>query len=686
MDSTSKHHRRKRCRQLTTCNNNGYSTLEITLAHFPIACHTIHSNAFRKSKPQTQYSAPISAIKKEHAHHTHISIHTHIKANMEYVIESNEAIHAKFVNHINKPNIDPIIHEADITHFTAIIRELIASSSNERVMAIKPKGMKNSYFLKIGRILCERGTLTPPELQLLEERLRVHRGKSHSGVLVITIFTSPLPTYTNELGETVTQKFSCKWNCYYCPNQPGQPRSYLEGEPGVLRANKYKFDCKQQMWGRMENLFDTGHPVDKLEVLVLGGTWESYPEPYRNEFVRDMYYAANTFCVESSARRPPRSLHDERTENKTAMCKVIGLTLETRPDTVTPAMLTTLRDYGCTRVQIGIQHLDDAILKKVNRKCTYAQTVQAIRLLKDWGYKIDAHYMPNLPGATPAADRVMLVDQLLGTQNITQAHTTHNFLHERTIVTHPDLQVDQWKVYPCETTPHTVIEQWHKNKQYMPYDESELTPILLDMKAAVFPWIRLNRIVRDIPSDYIIASGDRPNLRQDLQILLKRRHQRCRCIRCREVKLAHYDPETSHIMVREYNASGGTEYFISAEHKDPSKETLYGFIRLRVPSTITPTPHPSIHDHTWIRELHVYGKLQKTVEQPATTAASDNSHSSRTQHTGLGKQLLAIAEDMSWELGKTQILVIAGEGTKAYYEKQGYHETVLGYMVKQKTM
>ena len=601
---------------------------------------------------------------------------------MEYTIESNEAIHAKFANHINKPNIDPIIHEADIQHYTPVLHEMI-SASNERVLSIKPKGMKNSYFLKIGRTLCERGSMTADQLRTLEERLRVHRGKSHSGVLVITIFTSPHPTYTNEAGETITQKFSCKWNCYYCPNQPGQPRSYLEGEPGVLRANKYKFDCLQQMWGRMENLFDTGHPVDKLEVLVLGGTWESYPLEYRTEFVRDIYYAANTFCVNAAARRPPSTLYDERTENKTAMCKVIGLTLETRPDTIDTAMLTTLREYGCTRVQIGIQHFDDAILKKVNRKCTYAQTVQAIQLLKDWGYKIDAHFMPNLPGATPDADRYMLVDQLLGTAERAPANQEIKGVdvYERTTVTHPDIQVDQWKVYPCETTPHTVIEKWYKEGKYMPYDETQLTPILLDMKAAVFPWIRLNRIVRDIPSDYIIASGDRPNLRQDLQVLLKRRHQRCRCIRCREVKLATYDPCNAHIMIREYNASGGTEFFISAEHMDPAKETLYAFLRLRVPSVTTPSPHPSIHDHTWVRELHVYGKLQKTT-QIHDTLEHEHNHS---QHKGIGKQLLAIAEDLSMRLGKTQVLIIAGEGTKGYYEKQGYTETVLGYMAKHLT-
>ena len=215
----------------------------------------------------------------------------------------------------------------------------------------------------------------------------------------------------------------------------------------------------------------------------------------------------------------------------------------------------------------------------------------------------------------------------------------------------------------------------------MPYDESQLTPILLDMKAAVFPWIRLNRIIRDIPNDYIIATGDHPNLRQDLQVLLKRRHQRCRCIRCREVKLAQYNPDAAHILVREYNASDGTEYFISAEHKDPSKETLYAFIRLRVPSTITPSPHPTICDHTWIRELHVYGQLQKTTT--AAGPAGEGGPQMHTQHTGLGKQLLTIAENLSASLGKKQILVIAGEGTKGYYGKQGYSETVLGYMVKQ---
>jgi len=168
------------------------------------------------------------------------------------------------------------------------------------------------------------------------------------------------------------------------------------------------------MWDRMDTLYNTGHPIDKLEILVLGGTWESYPKEYRKEFIRDMYYAANTFWEEPSSRRIKASLAIERDMNRDASCKIIGLTLETRPDTITVQSILEARELGCTRFQIGIQHTDDEILTKINRKCPTHKTVRAIELLKDWGYKVDGHWMPNLPGSSPEKDRWMLVDQLLG--------------------------------------------------------------------------------------------------------------------------------------------------------------------------------------------------------------------------------------------------------------------------------
>jgi histone acetyltransferase (RNA polymerase elongator complex component) len=618
---------------------------------------------------------------------------------MEFEIESIEDIHAKYeAMRKTPPEFKKAITEADIHRWGGWVQQLLSGSPE------KPKSIPNSFFLKIARALEKRGELSAGDLAEIEERLRVSRGRSHSGVLVITVFTSPHPSYTDpSTGERRTQTFSCQWNCYYCPNQPGQPRSYLEGEPGVLRANTYGFDCRQQMMGRMEDLYNTGHTVDKLEVLILGGTWESYPVGYRDEFIRDIYHAANTFrdyLEESVSVIPlPDSLESERNRNRHAKTKIIGITIETRPDTITPDALAELRRYGCTRVQIGIQHLDDAILKKINRKCTRAQVEKAIGLLKDWGFKIDAHFMPNLPGASPELDRWMLVETLLGANaslpTISISPEALNPLSPSLPIdgwqlAHPELQVDQWKVYPCETTPFTVIEKWYKSGAYMPYPEDELVPILLDMKAKMFPWIRLNRIVRDIPRDYIMASGNRPNLRQDLGMLLKKQGRHCPCIRCREVKRDTYDETRVCYRGRRYEASGGLEYFISCEEYETAAKppTLYGFVRLRIPSDNHVPPHPSFNHHAFVRELHVYGSLQtvmpKAAFSPKAAQAPKADFSPKAaQHRGIGKTLMAYAEQLATCHGRRQVIVIAGEGTKQYYHKLGYEETHLGYMLKE---
>lgn len=278
---------------------------------------------------------------------------------------------------------------------------------------------------------------------------------------------------------------------------------------------------------------------------MLGGTWESYPHAYQEAFVRDLFYAANTFYVRE--KRPRLSLEEEQTRNESSDVKIIGLTLETRPDTIGPEELQRLRKYGCTRVQLGIQHTDDAILKKINRQCTTADSIRAIRLLKDAGFKVDIHLMPNLPGSSPERDLAMF-DQVLSD---------------------PGLQCDQWKIYPCEITPWTVIkvgpardrrlraarnklsfltfpdpydlpqfsppQQWFDSGKFTPYSDEELIEVLIETKAKVHPWIRLNRVVRDIPSQYILGGINAPSLRGAIQTLMKKRGLACRCIRCREV-------------------------------------------------------------------------------------------------------------------------------------------------------
>lgn len=582
---------------------------------------------------------------------------------MDYVIDDIESIHQKFQSIINSnDNINAKgISNEDEDKCKTFIEYILTNPSN--IIASKQKhgvvAIRNSTILKYAHKLYDEETF-----QSLQNILRIKKGKSHSGVLVITIFTSAYPEYTKPNGERVVKSFSCKWDCHYCPNQPNQPRSYLEGEPGVLRANASNFDCCKQMWDRMTALQNIGHPVDKLEILVLGGTWYSYPREYRREFIRDMYYAANTFLE----RREKKDLAFERDSNRNATCKVIGLTLETRPDTISVNNIIDAREMGCTRFQIGIQHTNDEILTKINRMCSTKKTIQSIELLKDWGFKIDCHLMPNLPFSTPEKDRAMLIDEFLGLNAPPKLIDNTSCLMEGIYewfvwdITMPELQVDQWKVYPCEVVPYTKIAEWHRDGIYKPYSEEYLEPILLDMKRNMFPWIRLNRIIRDIPMDYIISSGDYPNTRQQLQVKMAANGWKCRCIRCREVKRAHVPVTEIVYRVAEYIASNGVEYFISAE--DISGDILCGFVRVRMKES---------QNNVWIRELHVYGQLQKT------TTVEVGEHA--VQHKGIGKRLMQFAKELALKNKKTSIKVISGEGTKEYYKNLGYHEDEYGYMV-----
>jgi histone acetyltransferase (RNA polymerase elongator complex component) len=586
---------------------------------------------------------------------------------MDYDIDDIETIHQKFQSIIQNKEYFSYVSLEETNIYKKVVFYIIENPNcTKTILEVKRQFgtvCRNSNIIKCARLLFEENIITDEDLLNIETKLRVKRCKSHSGVLVITIFTSAYPEYTDKNGNKIKNSFSCKWDCHYCPNQPNQPRSYLEGEPGVLRANSHDFDCVRQMWARMDALYDIGHPIDKLEVLVLGGTWYSYPIEYRKEFIRDMYYSANTYI--SKIKRDRDTLEYERDNNRNATCKIIGLTLETRPDTITVSSIIEARELGCTRFQLGIQHTNDDILEKINRQCSTKRTIKAIELLKDWGYKIDGHFMPNLPNATPEKDRKMFMDELLGmNQRPEIIPSIIEGIHEWSVwsLTCPELQLDQWKVYPCEVVPYTEIEKWHMEGSYKPYDEALMEPILLELKKNMFPWIRLNRIVRDIPTDYIICSADHPNTRQLLQTKMKANGWKCKCIRCREVKLAHMSDKV-YYRVREYSASNGTEYFISAE--DITSDILYGFVRVRV---------KDVQDTAWIRELHVYGLIQKTVHR-------NDADNTASQHRGIGKQLMAFAKEVSIINRKNTLSVISGEGTKEYYKKIGYTERRYGYMV-----
>ncbi|NDB79984.1 radical SAM protein, partial [archaeon] len=327
--------------------------------------------------------------------------------------------------------------------------------------------------------------LDNPELKSIITKKNV---RSHSGVVVITVFTSAYPEYTDKNGIKQKGTFSCKWDCHYCPNEPAnerngyvaQPRSYLYTEPGVLRANDCNFICTEQMNSRMKTLMLNGHIIDKLEILVLGGTWCNYPEEYQREFIRDIYYSANIFMKES---REKKSLEEEIKENEKNDVHIIGLTLETRPDTINMEVIKQFREYGCTRVQLGMQHTNNDILKKINRGHTIETTINAIRLLKKNAFKVDIHIMPNLPGTTIKEDNKMF-EKLLYNE---------------------DYQADQWKIYPCAVTPYTKIEKWYNEGLYEPYSEEKLFELIKNVKLRVPEYIRLNRIIRDISSEDVLG-------------------------------------------------------------------------------------------------------------------------------------------------------------------------------------
>lgn len=569
----------------------------------------------------------------------------------------------------------PKPNDEDLVTVQPIIEALLASDhilSGREMAALRRKhkfsGKSSFLFSAYLRLLALKQVSNDNE-PILRETLKIKACKSWSGITSITVFTSPYPEYKDDEGRLVRQEFSCAYNCSFCPKQEGQPRSYILNEPGVLRANRNNFDCVSQMHDRMNGLYMIGHgDLGKLEVLVLGGTFASYPNQYRKEFTRDIYYAANVFWERDNLPLRDRlSLAEEKQLNKTARCRVIGLTFETRGDTINADEIRFLRELGCTRIQMGIQHTDDDVLNKNNRKCSNARTVAAIEMLKRNCWKIDGHFMPNMPFSTIEKDREMLLEKVIGTRS----HVKHKVItrgwwnreveywQEYDLVD-PDIQVDQMKIYPTAVTVYTEIEEWYRSGKYVPYAEKLFTDLMLDFKSMMFPWIRINRLVRDFFADTIYSeTGSNLNLRSELDKTMKEMGTSCACIRCREVKDNVWDGHYI-LVIRKYRASNGDEYFISAESKD--MKTLYGFVRLRLDDARGKV-FPELDGAGLVRELHVYSQLTNVGVK-----------GNFVQHKGIGTKLMRKAEEIAGREGYKKMAVIAGIGAQTFYEKVGYRE------------
>jgi ELP3 family radical SAM enzyme/protein acetyltransferase len=500
------------------------------------------------------------------------------------------------------------------------------------------------------------------ENALLAKIIMKKQANDISGINQITLLTSPRPH---------GQDFSCKHDCYYCPNEPAhednnwtpQPRSYLAREPAVARANRNHFDPIKQTTDRLNSLLICGHKCDKLEFILEGGTMTEYPKRYLEEFFQQFIYASNTYF--DNEKRPMKSLQEEIHENKYAKCRIIGICIETRPDAILEndedniPWVETLLSWGVTRIQLGVQHLNNDILKKINRGHSISKVIKALEILKNNCFKLDIHMMPDLPGSSPEMDK--------------------NMFH--TLYTSPDFQPDQVKVYPCAIVPWTKIKEWYEEGTYVPYGSNKklMEEVMEYILVNCPPWIRMPRIIRDIPEHYIEGGLKCSNMRQVATQKLEEHALKTQEIRSREIgRHPQYTIEDARYFVRSYEASNGTDYFLSFE--TDNNEALYGFLRLRIPNKKTSEEHNkqvifsnTLHqDCALIRELHIYGGVERV---------DTKGNRESIQHSGLGTKLLKYAEAIAINNNMMSIAIISGIGVRSYYERRGY---ILenNYMVK----
>ncbi len=439
--------------------------------------------------------------------------------------------------------------------------------------------------------------------------------RTQSGIAAVAVLTKPA---------------GCPGRCIFCPDDPTMPKSYLAREPGAQRALRHDFDPYLQTRSRLTALYNTGHPTDKVELLILGGTWGAYAHAYGEWFIQR--------CLDAMNGCDSATLQEAQRLNQQAPSRCVGLTIETRPDWVTPREVIRLRRLGVTRVQLGVQSLDDRILALNGRGHDMETTRRACRLLRAAGFKLHLHWMPNLYGATPDSDRV-------------------DFAR---LWSDPDLRPDDLKIYPTALLDGTELYELWRQGAYRPYDETALIDLLADCKAQTPSYCRLTRVVRDIPSDYILEGSRASNLRERVQKRLAATGRQCRCIRCREVGDAAPNLEAMDLRVLRYETGVGLEHFLSVESSDSQ---LAGFLRLLLPWTEEAIERPAeLEGSALIRELHVYGPALHIG------ATSDG----ETQHRGLGGRLLAAAEQIAHDAGWRRIAVIAALGTKAYYRRHGF--------------
>ncbi len=581
-----------------------------------------------------------------------------------------------------------------------ILREVVTKPDLSRhrldqLLREYPKGRDGTYSRDelISAYRAFAGDALPPYDPSVLERLRRKPVRTSSGVTPVTVLTKPFP---------------CPGECIFCPNDVRMPKSYLSDEPGAQRAEQNSFDPYLQTYTRLQSYHNTGHPTDKLEIIILGGTWSFYPESYQIWFIKRIFDAMHDFGKGidrrdevNDALKAVSQLHPERNtitatidgrhieqrynavvqmvykdemfrsrdladsigrgehsrspvdeyatweeleaahlENETATCRSVGLVIETRPDHISEEEVLRVRRLGCTKVQIGFQSLNDKVLRMNKRGHTVAATRRAVKLLRQAGFKIHAHWMPNLYGSSPDED---IEDY-------------------RTMFADADFRPDELKVYPCSLIESAELMQRYQDGSWKPYTHDELLHVLTESFRLTPEYCRLTRVIRDIPSTDIVVGNQMTNFRQIVENELAKQGERSPDIRAREVRFRQVGADELHLDELWYTSSCSDEVFLQYITADRS---ISGFLRLSLPKEAAITEE--LTGAAMIREVHVYGQSVEIGE----------SASGRAQHAGLGTQLLERAAEIASERGYQKLAVISAIGTREYYRKRGFEDGVL---------
>ncbi len=468
---------------------------------------------------------------------------------------------------------------------------------------------------------------TEDEWDELQPLLQKRPVRTASGVAVVAAMTEPHECPHGQ--------------CAYCPGGPklGIPQSYTGHEPATMRGIQNAFDPYLQVKNRLDQLRATGHSVQKIELIVMGGDWCSKDQAYREWFV--------TGCLEAMNGEISNDFEQAKKKNETADVRNVGTTFETRPDQISQQTVDEMLDLGGTRVEIGVQVLRDDLLNFVDRGHGVKETAEATQILRDSGFKICYHMMPGLPGSSIDAD----IGDFEKLFNDTR------------------FQPDMMKIYPTIVVDNTKLYNWWKNNEYEPYTNEEIIELVSRAVSKMPEYVRIQRMQRDIPIHQIEAGLSKGNLRELVHDWMKERNLRNPTIRYREI--AHFQrrsdemvkPENIELIERTYPASGGNEVFLSFE--EPNLDVILGFLRLRKPSNKAHRREISELPSAIIRELRVYGPVVNIGERDEEA----------WQHLGLGEQLLVRAEQITEnDFGAERLLVLSGIGVKEYYRNLGFND------------